>query len=443
MDRIHVRFVAFRQKPRKGRAKQQRQQQKDQSATNSKWTEPEQSARDARCLATSFAERGCAHAIACVICAATRKRKHPRAKTLVSAEKSLSAILKRTHVWTVWLNNGIFFCESAAARMPCLSRCRETTSHGRLVRSSCTMSSYLGSCSYAKVCTQFAEVRTQFAEVRRAVKTRTPQKQMIPRSQLQRKLLNYDATYAWHVCFFAKTNTHSLATRVIMFWANQRRRIGGNAVVRADSSCRARHFLSSIVLMNSVAAANCIHQYASSPDSASLRKLSTYWTVDKRWGGFACVKKSLAVRGWGCKGMTDATADILSGTYNTVHTSLAGVHDISDHAPHQHLDQGCRTCLLSRAAWIVHYRWRGAKINSFYLKILFFTFGRELRTENYIQERVISLHLLSTCLFVREFRFDATLCSNLGGENFDAGHIKWPQGPQVPHPWFRQISMCP
>jgi len=58
------------------------------------------------------------------------------------------------------------------------------------------MSSYLGSCSYAKVCTQFAEVRTQFAEVRRAVKTRTPQKQMIPRSQLQRKLLNYDATYA-------------------------------------------------------------------------------------------------------------------------------------------------------------------------------------------------------------------------------------------------------
>jgi len=31
---------------------------------------------------------------------------------------------------------------------------------------------------------------------------------------------------------------------------------------------------------------------------------------------------------------------------------------------------------------------------------------------------------------------DAMLCTNLGRENVDAGHIKCPRGPQVPHPWL-------
>ena len=33
-----------------------------------------------------------------------------------------------------------------------------------------------------------------------------------------------------------------------------------------------------------------------------------------------------------------------------------------------------------------------------------------------------------------EFRFDSILCSELGKENSDAGHIKCSRGPQVPHP---------
>jgi len=34
------------------------------------------------------------------------------------------------------------------------------------------------------------------------------------------------------------------------------------------------------------------------------------------------------------------------------------------------LGQGWGTCLLSRATWIVEYRWRAAKINWFYFQIL-------------------------------------------------------------------------
>jgi len=40
------------------------------------------------------------------------------------------------------------------------------------------------------------------------------------------------------------------------------------------------------------------------------------------------------------------------------------------------------------------------------------------------------------CLLVTEFRFDAMLCSNLGKENSDAGHINCSRGLQVPHPCF-------
>ena len=36
-------------------------------------------------------------------------------------------------------------------------------------------------------------------------------------------------------------------------------------------------------------------------------------------------------------------------------------------------------------------------------------------------------------LLVMEIRFEAILYSELGNENSDAGHIKRPRGPQVPH----------
>ena len=47
-----------------------------------------------------------------------------------------------------------------------------------------------------------------------------------------------------------------------------------------------------------------------------------------------------------------------------------------------------------------------------------------------------SLNVLSMCLLIVELRFDAMLCSNTGKENSDAGQIKCPHGPQVPHPCF-------
>jgi len=34
-------------------------------------------------------------------------------------------------------------------------------------------------------------------------------------------------------------------------------------------------------------------------------------------------------------------------------------------------------------------------------------------------------------------RFEEMLYSNLGKENYVAGHIKCLRGPQVPHPWPR------
>jgi len=43
-----------------------------------------------------------------------------------------------------------------------------------------------------------------------------------------------------------------------------------------------------------------------------------------------------------------------------------------------------------------------------------------------------------------EFRFDAMLCSNLGNENFEAGHVKFSRGPhwalglQVLHPYVQE-----
>ena len=41
-----------------------------------------------------------------------------------------------------------------------------------------------------------------------------------------------------------------------------------------------------------------------------------------------------------------------------------------------------------------------------------------------------------------ELRFDPMLCSNLGNENYVAGHIKRSSGPQVPHPWFKPLKVA-
>ena len=38
--------------------------------------------------------------------------------------------------------------------------------------------------------------------------------------------------------------------------------------------------------------------------------------------------------------------------------------------------------------------------------------------------RETSLELLSTCLLLMVFHFDAMFCSNLGNKNSDAGHIR-------------------
>jgi len=53
---------------------------------------------------------------------------------------------------------------------------------------------------------------------------------------------------------------------------------------------------------------------------------------------------------------------------------------------------------------------------------------------------VTSLDILCKHLLIMELRFDMMLCSNLGNEDSDAGHIKCSRGPhlvrgsQVPHP---------
>jgi len=46
------------------------------------------------------------------------------------------------------------------------------------------------------------------------------------------------------------------------------------------------------------------------------------------------------------------------------------------------------------------------------------------------------------CLLITELRFDAMLCSNLGDENYDSGHIKCSRGPHVPHPWSNWQRCC-
>jgi len=67
------------------------------------------------------------------------------------------------------------------------------------------------------------------------------------------------------------------------------------------------------------------------------------------------------------------------------------------------------------------------KINKFYPKTL--------PLSNY-EEDLLPLELLSKYLLTTELRFDA-MCSNLGNESSDAGHMKCSRGPQVPHPWHQ------
>jgi len=58
----------------------------------------------------------------------------------------------------------------------------------------------------------------------------------------------------------------------------------------------------------------------------------------------------------------------------------------------EHLEQGWGTYLLSRAAWIMQYRWRNAESNNFILKLY------PVRLINYEDERLPLLYCLSTCL---------------------------------------------
>ena len=91
--------------------------------------------------------------------------------------------------------------------------------------------------------------------------------------------------------------------------------------------------------------------------------------------------------------------------------------------------RGMGTYLLSRAAWIVHYRWRAAKLVNFIRKF-------------YHYLTMMKRDLLSKYLLTMELRFDAMLYSNLANENSDAGHMKCSRvpnfacGTEVPHPWY-------
>ena len=71
------------------------------------------------------------------------------------------------------------------------------------------------------------------------------------------------------------------------------------------------------------------------------------------------------------------------------------------------------------------------KLINFILK-LYLYLPKENKEENYVKERETSPDLLSMCLLIMEFHFDARFHSN-----FDAGHIKFSCGPQVPHAWTK------
>jgi len=86
------------------------------------------------------------------------------------------------------------------------------------------------------------------------------------------------------------------------------------------------------------------------------------------------------------------------------------------------LDQGWGTYLLSRSAWILHYRWRAAKSINFILKFSLF-----LTTKSALFWLTIQVPAYHGASFQRD------LYSKLGNENSDEDHIKCPRWPQVPH----------
>jgi len=53
---------------------------------------------------------------------------------------------------------------------------------------------------------------------------------------------------------------------------------------------------------------------------------------------------------------------------------------------------------------------------------------------NYREIKSTQLTSYLNYLLIVVFHFDPMLCSKLGSENSDAGHIKRCRGPQVPHP---------
>jgi len=77
---------------------------------------------------------------------------------------------------------------------------------------------------------------------------------------------------------------------------------------------------------------------------------------------------------------------------------------------------------LSHANYIVECRWRAAKIinciSKFYLCL-----PKENKERNIWEARDASPDSLCKYLLVTEYGFDAMLCSILGKENSDAGHI--------------------
>ena len=95
--------------------------------------------------------------------------------------------------------------------------------------------------------------------------------------------------------------------------------------------------------------------------------------------------------------------------------------------------QGWGTYLLSRAAWIVHYRRQAAK--SIHC-ILNFNHYLTMKKRDFL---TFSTKYLSTCL---SWSFVLTRCCTLTWVtkiHFDAGHNKCSRGPHVPHPWFMVI----
>jgi len=95
--------------------------------------------------------------------------------------------------------------------------------------------------------------------------------------------------------------------------------------------------------------------------------------------------------------------------------------------------QGWGTYSLSRAAWVVHYRWRATKSINFLLKFYL-----------YLTMTKSDFSWLTICkyLLIIKLRFDAVLYSNLGNKNSDAGRIKCSHGPQVLHPWSTVLFLC-